>query len=173
MNYSDTRLLRLIAVFKVLKASALVAGGVVALRLIHADIGTVLERGVMKLGLDPGSALLNHAIQEACEIPQDRIWLLGALSFVYAGLFLTEGIGLWLTKRWGEWVTVIITGSLIPFEFYECLHRGSPIKIAVLLANIAIVVYLVWRIIHEQRQGNRKSSGECGDLARAHGTRDF
>ena len=75
-----------------------------------------------------------------------------------------EGIGLWLAKRWGEWVTVIITGSLIPVEIYECFHRGDAIKVLVLLLNIAIVIYLVRRIRrepgskpNEQRSGTRVS----------------
>lgn len=151
MNYSDTGLLRLIAVFKFLKATTLVATGIFALRLVHADIGTVLEKSVLKLGLDPGSSLLNHAIQRICEIPQDKIWELGAISFFYAALFLVEGTGLWIAKRWGEWVTVTITSSLVPFEIYEIFLRPSAIKILVLLLNIAVVAYLVHRIIHEPR----------------------
>ena len=151
MNYQDKGLLRLIAVFKLLKACALIVAGIFALKLVHADIGTVLELWVLKLGLDPGSNLLNHTIQKACEIPQDKIWELGAVSFVYAGLFMTEGIGLWFAKRWAEWFTVIITGSLIPFEIYETVHRPTVIRIVVLLINVAVVAYLVHRIIHEQR----------------------
>jgi uncharacterized membrane protein (DUF2068 family) len=149
MNYSDTGLLHLIAVLKLIKASALIVAGIVALRLVHADIGTVLERWVLKFGLDPGSTLLNHAIQRICEIPQDRIWELGAVSFLYAALFAIEGIGLWLARRWGEWVTVTITGSLVPVEIYECFHRRDAIKALVLLLNIAIVIYLIHRITHE------------------------
>ena len=149
MNSEDTGLLRLIAVFKLLKAAALIATGIIVLRLVHADIGTVLERSVLKLGLDPGSSLLNHAIQRVCEIPQDQVWEVGAVSFVYAGLFLIEGVGLWLAKRWGEWCTVIITGSLVPFEFYETLNRPTAIRILVLVINVAVVAYLIHRIVHE------------------------
>jgi len=105
----------------------------------------------LRFGFDPGSTLLNHAIQRVCEIPQDRIWELGAISFVYAGLFLIEGIGLWMAKRWGEWVTVSITGSLIPFEVYETIHRPDLLRILVLLINVAVVGYLIHRIIHEPR----------------------
>jgi uncharacterized membrane protein (DUF2068 family) len=65
---------------------------------------------------------------------------------VYAGLFLTEGIGLWLEKRWAEWLTVIITSSLVPIEIYEIYRHPTAIKIAVLLINIAIVAYLLYRI---------------------------
>ncbi|HXS75054.1 MAG TPA: DUF2127 domain-containing protein [Terracidiphilus sp.] len=151
MNYSDTGLLRLIAFFKLLKVAALIATGIAALKLIHADVGTVLEHVVLRFGFDPGSTLLNHAIQRVCEIPQDRIWELGAISFVYAGLFLIEGIGLWMAKRWGEWVTVSITGSLIPFEVYETIHRPDLLRILVLLINVAVVGYLIHRIIHEPR----------------------
>ena len=152
MDNQDTSLLRLIAVFKLLKVCALIIAGIFALRLVHADIGTVLEQWVLRLGLDPGSNLLNHAIQGVCEIPQDKIWELGAVSFVYAALFATEGIGLWFAKRWAEWFTVIITGSLIPFELYETIHRPTVIRVAVLLINLAVVAYLIHRIIHERRQ---------------------
>lgn len=157
MNNEDTGLLRLIAVFKLLKVAALIATGIMALRLVHADIGTVLESWVLKLGLDPGSSLLNHAIQKVCEIPQDQVWQLGAVSFMYAALFTTEGIGLWFAKRWAEWFTVIITGSLVPFELYETVRRLSALRILVLIVNIAVVVYLVYRINHERRSNHGKA----------------
>jgi len=156
MKGSDTGLLRLIAVFKLVKAFALIAAGITALRLVHADVGTVLETWVLRLGFDPGSSLVNHAIQKACEIPQDDIWELGAVGFIYAGLFMTEGIGLWLAKRWAEWFTVIITGSLVPFEIYETVQRPSGLRIMVLVVNIAVVVYLIHRIIHETGPNHRK-----------------
>lgn len=165
MNYQDKGLLRLIAVFKLLKVCALIGAGIVALKLVHADIGTVLEGWVLKLGLDPGSELLNHAIQRACEIPQDKIWELGAVSFVYAALFMTEGIGLWFAKRWAEWFTVIITGSLIPFEVYETVHRPTAIRIVILVINVAVVAYLVHRILHE-----RPRERACGGLRDARWT---
>jgi uncharacterized membrane protein (DUF2068 family) len=156
MNNEDTGLLRLIAVFKLLKVAALIATGIIALRLVHADLGTVLETWVLKLGLDPGSSLLNHAIQRVCEIPQDQVWELGAVSFVYAALFTVEGVGLWLAKRWGEWCTVIITGSLVPFEIYETVRRPSALRVLVTIINIAVVAYLVYRINHEGRSTDRK-----------------
>jgi uncharacterized membrane protein (DUF2068 family) len=159
MNYSDTGLLRLIAIFKLLKTAALIGTGVGALRLVHADIGTVLERWVLKFGLDPGSSLLNHAIQRACEIPQDKIWELGAVSFIYAGLFMTEGIGLWFAKRWAEWFTVIITGSLVPLEVYETFEQPTAIKALVLLVNIAVVAYLIHHIIHVSGSSSSRSVG--------------
>jgi uncharacterized membrane protein (DUF2068 family) len=70
-------------------------------------------------------------------------------SFIYAGLFLVEGTGLWLRKRWGEWLTVIVTSSLIPVEIYEIHRHLTVAKLGVLALNLAIVIYL---ILHMRRQ---------------------
>ena len=68
------------------------------------------------------------------------------LTLLYAGLFLAEGTGLWLRKRWGEWLTVIITSSLVPVEVYEIHRHPSWAKVVVLILNVAIVVYLIYHI---------------------------
>ncbi|MBS1805278.1 MAG: DUF2127 domain-containing protein [Acidobacteria bacterium] len=172
MNNEDTGLLRLIAVFKLLKVATLIASGFIALGLTHADVGTVLERWVLKMGLDPGSSLLNHAIQRICEIPQDQVWELGAVSFIYAALFATEGIGLWFAKRWAEWFTVIITGSLIPFEAYEMFRRPTSLRVIVFAVNIAVVAYLIYRIIHEPRRGDRRSASSNASASEVNAASD-
>jgi uncharacterized membrane protein (DUF2068 family) len=64
-------------------------------------------------------------------------------TFFYSGLFLTEGVGLALRKRWAEYLTIISTASLLPLEVYEIEKHVSAARIVVLLANIAIVAYLV------------------------------
>ena len=71
-------------------------------------------------------------------------------SFVYAGLLLTEGIGLFLQKRWAKYFSVIITASFIPLEVWELMKKFSPAKIVVIAVNMAIVVYLVVKLRREQ-----------------------
>ena len=44
-------------------------------------------------------------------------------AFAYAIVFSVEGIGLLLGSRWAEWLTVVSTGLLIPFEIYEVFHK--------------------------------------------------
>lgn len=150
MKSSDSRLLRLIAVFKLLKAVLLIAVGVGALNLLHKDVASVLEHWVEMLGLDPGNHCVDRALQKAGNFTPGEIKGLGIGSFIYAGLFLTEGIGLWLLKHWAEWFTVIITSSLVPIELYEIHRHPSPLKVLVLILNIAVVVYLLYRIRHER-----------------------
>lgn len=149
---SHDGVLRLIAVFKFLKAATLIATGIGALKLVHADLGAVVEDWVAMLNLDPGGKLVSHAIQKATNLSPHRIRELGIVSFIYAGLFLAEGTGLWLQRRWGEWLTIIITGSLVPVEIYETIHRSTALKGLVLLLNTAVVIYLIVRIRREPRR---------------------
>lgn len=146
MKTSDSTLIRLIALFKLVKAALLIAVGVGAFKLLHRNMATALEHWVMMLGLDPGNQWIDSALQKALNLSPNKIKLLGVGSFIYAGLFLIEGIGLWLVKRWAEWFTVIITSSLVPIEIYELSQHPSVTKVLVLIINIAIVVYLVYRI---------------------------
>lgn len=139
-------IVRLIAAFKILKAALLIAVGVGAFKLLHKNIGEALEHGVRSLRLDPGNRMIDAAIGKAANLSPGQIKKLGLGSFLYAGLFSTEGTGLWMLKRWGEWLTVVITGSLVPIEIYEIHRHPSAAKWAVLALNIAIVVYLIIRI---------------------------
>jgi uncharacterized membrane protein (DUF2068 family) len=149
MKSADNRLVRLIALFKLLKATLLIAVGMSALHLVHRDVASIAERLVTMLGLDPGNHYVGRALQKVADLTPNRIKSLGVVSFIYAGLFLTEGIGLWLVKRWAEWFSVIITTSLVPVEVYEIYRHPSAIKCLVLIINIAVVGYLLYRIRNE------------------------
>jgi uncharacterized membrane protein (DUF2068 family) len=146
MNSSDSRLLRLIALFKFLKAVLLIGAGVGALTLLHKDVASAVEHWVAMLGLDPGNQYVYRVLQKTANLSPNKIKGLGIGSLIYAGLFLTEGIGLWLEKRWAEWLTVIITGSLLPVELYEIYRHPTLINVLVLIINIAVVIYLIYRI---------------------------
>lgn len=152
MKLSDAGLLRLIAVFKMLKASVLIATGIGAFKLVHADMGAVFEHWAIMFSLDPDGRFVTHLLEKITNIPPHRFRELGIASFIYAALFATEGIGLWLLKRWAEWFTVIITSSLVPIEIYEIFRRPTAIKVFVLLINVAVVLYLVH---HATKKPNR------------------
>jgi uncharacterized membrane protein (DUF2068 family) len=152
MKSSDSTIIRLIALFKLVKAIALIAIGVGALKLLHHDVFSTLEHWVVLSGLDPGNRWVERGIEKASNLSHAKVKGLGIVSFIYAGLFLTEGIGLWLMKRWAEWFTIIITSSLVPVEIYELYRHPTAAKILVLIINIAVVIYLVYRIRSHDRE---------------------
>jgi len=146
MKTSQTRVVRLIALFKLLKAVLLIALGVAALKLLHTDISSLVERWVAVLGLEQNSRFVGRALSTAAAVTPNRVRDLIVGSFLYGGLFLTEGIGLWLLKRWAMWFTVIITSSFLPVEIYELARHPGSGKVLVMVANLALVWYLIRRI---------------------------
>ena len=146
MKTSDTKVLRLIAIFKLLKAALLIAVCVGALRLVHTDVTTLVEKWVARFGLNPGSRYVGHVIVEAASLTPNRIKDLAVGSFLYAVLFLTEGIGLWLAKHWAVWFSTIVTSSLVPLEVREIYRHPTWPKFLVLVINIAVVGFFIYRI---------------------------
>jgi len=157
MASHNTRLIRLIGLFKLFKAILLIAVGVGAFKLIHSDVTDIAWRIVTRLGLDPGGRYVGKLLLGAANLTPDKIRDVGVGSFVYAALFLTEGIGLSMAKRWAEWFSVIITSSLVPFEVYEIYRHPTALKVVALLVNIAVVAYLIYRIRTDDAEMRRTS----------------
>src|SRR5215831_17643006 len=105
-----------IGALKLLKGILLVAAGIGVLRLLHKDIGEVIEHWINILRVDPDNRLVHSLLVKAFSLDDRRLKEIGAGTFGYAGLFLTEGSGLLLRKRWAELFTIIVTGSFLPLE---------------------------------------------------------
>jgi uncharacterized membrane protein (DUF2068 family) len=136
-------MLRLIAAFKLLKGVLLLGVGFTALRLLHGDAAERVKQWAHWLSLNPHNRYIESALARVSAVDERTLAAVGAGSFFYAALLLTEGIGLWLHRRWAEYFSVIVTGSFIPLEIYEIVKHMTPVKIAVLAVNVAIVIYLV------------------------------
>jgi uncharacterized membrane protein (DUF2068 family) len=146
-------LLRAIAAFKFLKAASLIAVSVGFFRIMHQDLGMRLDHIILAMRLDPGNRHVEMLLARISNLTPEQVKKLGVVGLIYAGLFLVEGAGLWLQRRWGEWTTVVITGTLIPIEVYEIDRHPSIVKALVLVANVAVV----WYLIHRIRAGDKPS----------------
>jgi uncharacterized membrane protein (DUF2068 family) len=138
--------LRLIAFFKLLKATLLVAAGVGALGLLNPQTARAITGWATALAADRHYHLLDSLVTYVIDVDERTLRLLSIGSFLYAMLFYTEGLGLFFDKLWAEYLTIATTAGLVPFELFELSRRVSPLKIQVLVANVLIVAYLVWRV---------------------------
>jgi uncharacterized membrane protein (DUF2068 family) len=149
-----------IAVFKLVKATVLVAVGVGALSLIHnPDTEATLRHLLNVLRVDPNNHFFNRGLSAVSGLDQRRLAEVGIGTFVYAAVFLVEGTGLLLRKTWAEYLTTIVTASFVPLEVHEMVRKASALKAAGIAVNVAIVVYLVLRLLHERRDRHAPSRG--------------
>ncbi len=116
------------------------------LRLLHRDVASVTEHWIEVLRVDPDNRFIHRALVRIFNVTPKQLKELSIGTFVYAGIFLTEGIGLLRRKHWAEYMTLISTGLFIPLEVYEIIHHFTPVKLGVTALNVAIVWYLAIRI---------------------------
>lgn len=146
--------LRLIAIYKAVQSLALIAVALVAFDLNRTANFRRLVHWLQHLSLAGSNSLRWELVNVLTTMGPSRFVAIGVVALGYAALFLTEATGLWLRKTWAEWFTVIATGSLIPLELYETVHQFGWIKLATLLANVAIVAYLV-RVARQSHAARR------------------
>ena len=137
------RWLTLIGIGKLLKATVLIVVGVLAMRATRPDDAAKLHHLVATLGFHPGSHFVHDALERVAGLDAKRLREIGVATFVYAALFLVEGLGLLARKRWAEYFTVIITGSFIPLEVYEMVRHFTAGRLLGAALNVAAVAYLV------------------------------
>ena len=135
--------LRIIAIYKAVKTVGLIAIAIFAFHLDREENFARLVTWLEHLSLTDSNSLRWKLVTTLQDWGPSKFVAIGLVALAYAAIFATEGIGLWLRKHWAEWFTVIATGSLIPVELYEVFERFNWIKLAVLIGNVAIVIYLV------------------------------
>ncbi len=143
-----TAFLRVVAVYKFVQTALLTALGLATLRLVRRDAVASFEQWVQDLPVGYVQHVADRFLTWISG-PTNRVMILGAALFAYALLFLVEGVGLWLQRRWAEWLTVIATGLLIPPEIYECIMHPSVTLFLLLAVNVCVVWLLAKRLRHE------------------------
>ena len=75
----------------------------------------------------------------------------GLLSLFYCAVLLTEGIGVYLEKRWAEFLMIFATGALIPLEIRHVWHRlvthNAIIAPAILLLANCFIVWFLYLVL--------------------------
>jgi uncharacterized membrane protein (DUF2068 family) len=140
---SGGRLIWLIALERTLRGLLLLAAGIYLLAKAGANFGDIANHIARRLELDPRSPWIRRLVAKLGHLKKHEVQLFGVLAIGYAGLEITEGVGLFYRKRWAEWLTVVATSLLIPLEAYELARHPSALKAAGILVNIAVVAYLI------------------------------
>lgn len=104
-----------------------------AIRALYGDLGFNVSHSKL-LGLIQSSFTLNTRTLD----------LLAIGLAVYALIELTEGVGLWLGKRWGEYFAMAATSLFLPYEVYDLIVKVTWLRAGALAVNLLLVVYLIW-----------------------------
>lgn len=181
----DAVILRLLALERFVRGLLLLALGYGVYRfngsqdalakVFRADL-PLLRPLADRLGIDLQSTGPVRLIEKALSAQHSTlVWVtVGVLA--YGVLQLAEGTGLFLLKRWGEYVAVIGTSIFIPLEVYELVERVTWLRLLAFAVNLFAVGYLLWtkrlfgirgghRAFEAERQGQSLLEVEHAALA--------
>jgi uncharacterized membrane protein (DUF2068 family) len=150
----DKVVLRLIAVDRALHFVILVLLGFAVIALANNEtslrdayyrILTGLQGGVAGGPVQTsGHVGILHEFDKLFSLRSGTLRGVGAALLGYGLLEGLEAVGLWLTKRWAEYLTFLATTILLPLEIYEIVNRQSALKIIGFVINVAVVIYLLF-----------------------------
>jgi uncharacterized membrane protein (DUF2068 family) len=128
------------------KALLLIGVGLGSLGLLNAAAAVTADRWASLLAWRLGPKAASALHHRLAGLRHSQLILVGIVALLYAGLFIVEGIGLWKSKRWAEYLTIIATSSFVPIEVYELIRRASWQRGAALAVNLLVVGYLAWKV---------------------------
>jgi uncharacterized membrane protein (DUF2068 family) len=142
------RYLKLIALFKIAKGMLLLALGVslVFLNMRTRWMDAISDWTADEILMEHSRAVtwLLHKLQAL--LAGGAVRATGFLALFYSAVLFTEGIGVYLQKRWAEWLMIIATGSLIPIEVRHLWHRPGLVGVLILLVN-CFIVWFLYRVL--------------------------
>jgi uncharacterized membrane protein (DUF2068 family) len=148
----DRLVLRLIAIDRGFHFVALTGLGILVFlfsanrRTLHHTFYKVLAdlQGGTISGQSHASRGLLHELDNLFTTSSSHLHLLATVLLIYGAVEAIEAVGLWYQRRWAEYLTFLVTASLIPFEVYEIATRTTVFKVLAFIINLAVVIYLLF-----------------------------
>ena len=143
----ESRWLTLIGAMKMLEGLALSAVAFELFELIDQDVGAFAKEWVLRLHADPHNPMVRAVLGRAEDVGNAALEEYAAVAVVFGSLDLLQGVGLWLRRNWADYVCALATAAFIPLEIQELFEQPHAASAGMLLANAALVAFLVRRIL--------------------------
>jgi len=133
-----------------IRGLAVFALGLYLFTVNASSIPAAVETFENQLGMGEGGGswiqqLLQDLLNQVANLSARGVVLIAVGSLIYGLLETLEAAGLVLRRRWAEYLVVIATGFGIPIEVRAVIVHLTWLRLALLVINIAIVIYLVAR----------------------------
>jgi uncharacterized membrane protein (DUF2068 family) len=137
----------------------------------------IIKTAFNQLGFNINHSHVLLEIRKALHFTPRTLGLIAIAVGLFAVVELVEGIGLWLSKRWGEYFAMVVTSLGLPYEIWDLHLKVTAFRLVLFAINLALVLYLVitkrlfgvrgGRRAYEARLRSDSVFDEAGKLAKA------
>jgi uncharacterized membrane protein (DUF2068 family) len=148
--------------FEFFKGTFVMLMGFCALALVHKDVWLYAESllALFHISTDRRSAQI--FLDFADNVTDARLWAAAQIAFTYAMLRFTEAYGLWKGRIWAEWVALVSGALLLPLEVRELMRGITALRIALLVGNLTVVLYMLYVIRTNRRERRNAAAAPAG-----------
>ena len=143
MKPSSPWFLKLLAIYYLVQGVLLIAMGVAGLILVDQNQLLVVKQWLRVIRLDPDNGFIYWLLTRILPVTNEMLEAFSVGSFVYGGLAFAQGGGLWFSKPWASYLSVVVVGSFIPWQLYSLFDEVTALKLLTLSINTVIVGYLL------------------------------
>jgi uncharacterized membrane protein (DUF2068 family) len=162
--------LRAVATLEFSKGVAVVLIAFGLISLVHRDTWDVAEGLLELLHIDPYRHFAQALLDLADRVTDSNLLSAAAIALVYSALRFVEAYGLWRARAWAEWLAFASGAIYLPFEIIKLTEKPGLVRVAVLVVNLAVVLYMLYlrtwarsRDARKDREEYERSAYETGD----------
>jgi len=144
--------LRIIAALKIAKGIALAGVALGLFQLVHQNLDHLANQFISFAKISPENRYARILLEKAGVVQPGTLVRASIGSALYAVILLSEGLSLWFGAWWAEYLVVLSTGVFVPEELWSCLRHFTWTKFAILIANAAILAYVVHIVWQRHRE---------------------
>jgi uncharacterized membrane protein (DUF2068 family) len=123
---------------------ALLGFGLISLSHHDEDLGEIAHNLLYALHISPVRHVSRAFLAVATRLKDVNLMLVAAGAAVYSIMRFTEGYGLWRGRVWAQWLALVSGMVYLPLEVHAVLRRPTPVRFAIFLVNVAIVLYMAY-----------------------------
>jgi len=153
---NEDRYLRWIALLNLGKGILFSLLAIGFLGFLHKDVDGIVGGWMSILGFNMENHHVVSFLARLDKVTDRQIGEWSGITFAVAGVFVAEGTGLLLRQQWAKYLTVCVTGSLIPVEIFESIKHFGWLKFGLLAVNMAVVAFLIITLMREKRRAQQE-----------------
>jgi uncharacterized membrane protein (DUF2068 family) len=126
--------------------------GICALILVRKDLWLLAESLLALFHISTDRRFAQWFLDVADSVTDAHLWAAARIAFAYSLLRFTEAYGLWKGRTWAEWLALVSGTLLLPLEIRELVRGITWLRSALLLGNLAVVLYMLYVILCNRRE---------------------